>query len=588
MLLFLALHAMTAAPWRSGVVAALFAVHPLHVESVAYVAERKDVLSGCFWMLTMLAYARYAKAPSIGRYGLVGCAFALGLAAKSMLVTLPFVLLLLDLWPLGRLAPRAGEGVATTARRLVVEKMPLVGLAVLVSMVTFAAQQGGGSVAPLEDIPLGSRVANALLAYVGYVGKMLWPLHLSCFYPYPQSFDPGAVALAAVALLAASVAALALVRRRPYVAVGWFWYLGTLVPVIGLVQVGEQAMADRYTYLPLIGLFILITWGAYDLLGRFRRGSAALAAAALLVIALCAARTRVEASHWRNSIALFEHALQETAGNHVAHNNLGLALRAAGRKAEAMPHFAAAIAASPRNASAHNHLGLALRDQGRVPEAVASFRESIRLAPDYVAPHFNLGETLLASGDAGEAEAELRETVRLDPTHAGAHLQLGALLRASGRAAEAVALERRAVALRPDSAEAHGYLADSLAEAGRLEEAIAHYREALRLQPGDGDARYNLGNALARRGDLDGAIEQYRRAIALAPGHAEAHNNLGRALAMQGKVDEALAQYDEALRLAPTLAPAYYNRGTAYQRLGQSERAAADIARARELGMRVD
>jgi tetratricopeptide (TPR) repeat protein len=502
---------------------------------------------------------------------------ALGLMAKSMLVTLPCVLLLLDWWPLRRI-PRT-----VTLQRAIVEKLPLLALAGMAGAFTFVAQSRAGLVVPLAARPLGERLANAVTSYVTYAAKTFWPMTLSCFYPYPESFAVGAVVGATAVLVAVSALAISLVRSRPYVATGWFWYLGTLVPVIGIVGIGGQSMADHYTYLPLIGLFVVVSWGAWDLFERVPHREIVLGGAAVLAIGLCVAKTRVEAAYWRDSRSLFEHALAVTSRNFLAHGNLGLVLRQEGRSAEAMTQFSAALAVAPEYVEARNHLGLTQRDLGEPAKAVASFEEVLRRAPDFAPAHFNLGETLLTMGDDRRAIEEFSTTVRLAPDHVGAHLQLSRLLLQRGQAEEAVSHARQALALGPASPQALGYLADALAVSGNLDEAVTYYREALRMQPDDVDATYNLGNALARRGQMDEAIATYRRAITLAPDHAEAHNNLGRALMSQGRTEEAVSHYSEALRLAPSMAVAFYNRGMANQQLGKTESAADDLARARAL-----
>ncbi len=581
-LLFFALDAMTGALAASAFVAGLFAVHPLHVESVAYIAQRKDVLSGVFWMLTLLAYARYARAPSAARYAAVFGAFVLGLMAKPMVVTLPFVLLLLDVWPLRRVSipPRDGAQL----RRVLMEKLPLLALAALVAVVTTQAATRIGAVADLELVPFGHRVANAVLAYATYLGKTVWPASLACFYPYPKRFDTASVACAAVVLLGLTAVALASSRRRPYVTVGWLWYVGTLVPVIGLIQVGQHAMADRYTYVSLIGPFVAVTWYACELVGTDAGRRRALVVLGMLVIALCVVRARAEVAHWRDSLALFEHALAVTEGSTVVHNNLGLAYRDAKRFDDALGQFDAALRIVPTNIDALNHRGLALRDLGRTADAAASLREAIRLAPGEPAAYFNLGETLIQAGDWRGAVGPLEQVIARDPNHAGAHLQLGAASRRLGRLEEATAHARRALVLRPGWPEAEGYLADALGELGRLDEAISHYRNAIAAKPDFVDAHYNLGTVLARRGRIEEAIQEFRAALTLAPDYAEAHNNLGRAFATQGRHAEAIRAYSEAIRLRPDFAVAFANRARSYEAIGQPDLAAGGRGRAATLG----
>ncbi len=453
LLLFLILNRMTKGLWQSAFVAGLFALHPLHVESVAWVAERKDVLSTLFWMLTMGAYMHYVERPGYKRYFFVLAFFLLGFMSKPMLVTLPFVLLLLDYWPLRRVYAAAADsriGDATTApasrtkkkqksqkqpqkntpqkvavvktrslwpeiRPLLKEKIPLFVIAIIFCFVTFYAQHR--VVKTMELYPLGLRVANALISYVGYIGKMLWPVKLSIFYPYDYvTLFSWQTAAAALLLTAATYVAIRGVRHFPYLLVGWLWYLGTLVPVIGLVQVGLQSMADRYTYVPLIGIFIMIAWGAPELLNRWRYGRFALASAALGIIFACIIMTYIQIGYWRNSIALYEHAIEVTSANSWAQNNLGYALDLKGKREEAVAHFQKAISIS-NEADAHYNLGTVLASQGKLDDAINQFRESIRISPEYAKAHNNLGNAFLYQGRLDEAIASYREALRLNPDY---------------------------------------------------------------------------------------------------------------------------------------------------------------------------
>jgi Flp pilus assembly protein TadD len=484
LLLFGLLHRMTGALGRSAFVAGLFAVHPLHVESVAWVAERKDVLSTLFWMLTLWAYIEYVKRPDLRqssrrRYAAVLLFFALGLMAKQMLVTLPLVLLLLDFWPLGRvgIGPNPAGGWApardgwATAGRLVWEKLPLLALAAASSIATFVIHQRGGAVIILSAIPLQLRIENALVSYVVYIGKMLWPAGLAVLYPYPQSLSAWSVAVAFVTLTGISVAVIWAAPRRPYLPVGWFWYLGTLVPVIGLIQVGDQAIADRYTYIPLIGLFIIVAWGVPDLLVRWplRRvvlPKIALPAAACLVILACAITARGQLEYWEDSTTLWTHTLAVTTRNNIAHNNLGATLADQGKTDEAIAHYSEALRIKSDYADAHNNLGVALADQGKLDEAIAHYSEALRIKPGYSDAHSNLGIALADQGNLDEAIAQFTEALRINP----------------------------------DSAKAHNNLGVALASQGKLDEAIAQFTEALQVKPDYADARNNLELALARRG----------------------------------------------------------------------------------------
>jgi len=526
LLLFGVLLWMTGAPGRSAFVAALFAVHPLHVESVAWVAERKDVLSTLFWMLTLWAYVWYVRQPRLGRYLLLLLLFALGLMTKPMLVTLPFVLLLLDVWPLKRVAmrragsDRSGFSASRDQRsltQLVTEKLPLFGLAVLSSIVTFVVQRRGGAVGGLDAYPLTLRVGNALVAYVTYIGKMLWPTRLAAFYPYPRSLSGALVVGAIAVLIGVSAVVIRAAPRYPYLLVGWLWYLGTLVPVIGLVQVGNQAMADRYTYVPLIGLFIITAWGIPDLLARWRYRRIALPTAGALVIAACAVVARGQVQHWRSTTALWTHALGVTDENDVAHNNLGLALARQGKAADAISHYTEALRIRPTYATARTNLGAALASQGKLDEAIANYTEVLRYKPEF----------------------------------AEAHTDLGAALADKGRIEEAIAQYTEAVRLKPDFAEAHANLGVALAGQGKLDEAISEYTEALRLKPSFADVHNNLGFALASLGKVEEAIAHYTEAVRLRPDFALAHMNLALTLANQNRVDEAIREFREVLRITP-------------------------------------
>lgn len=443
---------LTGAVWRSSCVAALFALHPLHVESVAWVAERKDVLSTCFWLLTLWGYAVYVERPTPARYALVCLPYALGLLAKPMLVTLPCVLLLLDYWPLGRLR----RGPTAPARwRLLAEKLPLFALAAGSSLVTLRAQSLGEAVAPLANTPLDLRLLNALLAYVGYLEKMVWPVDLAVYYPHPGAALPRGQAMAAgLFLLALTALVLWLAARRPYLLVGWFWYLGTLVPVIGLVQVGSQAMADRYTYVPLIGIFLALVWAGGDLAlalpGRAARVGAALAVGLLLLG--CVVRTWEQLGTWHDQRTLWEHAVRVTRPDYFTHDVLGMIYYQAGEWQKAHEQFRRAVELNPTSAQARNSLGMAK----------------------------------LALGDAAGAATHLAEAVRLRPERADAHhnLALAYVLGEQPDLARAATHARQAVALKPELAAAHALLGYLLQAQGQEAEAASHYAEALRLDPG--------------------------------------------------------------------------------------------------------
>ena len=561
-LLFGLLHRMTGALGRSAFVGGLFAVHPLHVESVAWVAERKDVLSTLFGMLTLWGYIAYLRQPRLGRYLVMLLLFALGLMSKPMLVTLPFVLLLLDFWPLGRVSlgaessDRSGSAPSreqwSVRLQLAWEKLPFLALAVASSIVTFVVQQRGGAVAQLDALPLNLRVANALLSYVAYIGKMLWPTRLAVFYPYSRSLPEWEVIGAALGLIGVSVVVIGAARRYPYLPVGWLWYLGTLVPVIGLVQVGGQAMADRYTYVPFIGLFIMVSWGAADLLARWQYRSIALPITAGLALLACAIIARGQARYWRNTMALWAHALEVTSENYVAHNGLGVALVDQGRNDEAIAHYSEALRFKPNFREAHNNLGNALVSLGRSAEAIPHFSKALLLKPDSAEVHNGLGAALARQEKVTEAIHHYFEALRLKPDFADPHNNLGLALVDQGRVSEAIAHYSEALRIKPDYALAHNNLGIALANQEKVGEAVTHFSEALRIKPEYAEAHNNLGSLLAKQGRGEESIAHFSEALRIKPDYADAHDHLGRALTRQGRVDEAIAHYSEALRINPS------------------------------------
>ena len=488
LLLFLILDRTTGAVWPSAMVATLFALHPLHVESVAWVAERKDVLSTSFWILTIGAYVAWVARPSRWRYAAVVLSFAAGLAAKPMLVTLPLTLLLVDYWPLRRLGPE-------NALSRLKEKLPLFVLSAVSATVTVAVQRAGHAVGTIEVYPLGDRLANAVVSYATYVRDMVWPVNLAIFYPYPGSSVPRWQIVAGVVLLAAATTAAIRFRvRRPYAFVGWLWYLVTLVPVIGLVQVGEQARADRYTYVPLIGLFVVVAWGVFDLVRarRFSQSRATVAVAAGVLILALVARTHVQTRYWHDSVTLFEHTLRVTEHNSTAHLNLALALTDRGDYPAAVDHLDHALRIRPGWAKAHNNLGAALKLLGRKDDAVEHYETALRIDPHYADAHYNLAQALADGGEIERAIERLRLAIEAEPGMALAHYNRGTLL---------VQLER-------------------------WEEAIDHLARAVELEPDYGAARYNLGYVYYVTGDLERATTELERAASF--GYAPARSMLDR------------------------------------------------------------
>jgi tetratricopeptide (TPR) repeat protein len=640
-LLFLVLRAMTGGTgsasgtlWPSALVAALFAVHPLRAESVAWVTERKDVLSGLFFVLTLGAYASYARRPfSFARYAAVMALFALGLLSKATLVTVPCLLLLLDYWPLGRMTakkPRssiapsplgssiapsparsslsppgttggldfaeAAPGRFSVLARLLAEKIPLLLLAALASGMTIWAQSE--AIVSQQHYNLWWRLRYIPIAYLSYLVRFFWPADLAALYPRPNlDLPPWQTCGALAILLGITAASIVWAPRRPYLLVGWLWYLGMLVPVVGFLQVGVAATADRNTYLAQIGLTIALVWIAADARWTrpYLRPRWGVAAASVIVVLLaCAWR---QTTVWRNSEALWTRTLACTSRNAVAHNDLGVALTAQGRIGEAIAHFQKALEIKTDYAEAHYNLGNAAMNSGRIDEALAQFREALNIKPDYAEAHYNLGLALASRGRIDEAIAhyqraleikpnsplvhnnlgtalagrariddamlQFREALKIDPDYAEAHYNLGIALTAHGRNDEAMTHYQKALEIKADYAEAHYGLGLALARRARIDEAIDRYRKALDIKPGYAEARYNLGAALAGRGRIDEAMAQFREALKTKPDYAEAHYNLGTALAGRGRIDEAMAQFREALKIKPDYAEAHYNLGTA-------------------------
>ena len=517
LMLFAFLHRATGARWPSAFVAFLFALHPLHVESVAWVAERKDVLGAFFWFLALWAYVR-------GRHLLVLAAFCLGLMAKPMIITLPFVLLLVDMWPLGR--PRTWA--------LVRAKLPLFALSAGAAIATYLVQRGSGAVGALDAFPLGLRVENALVTYVVYMARTIWPARLAVFYPYPADVPLWQALLAGLLLAGISLAVLRSWRGRPYLAVGWLWYLGTLVPVIGLVQAGAQARADRYMYVPMVGLAIMLAWGAAEW-----RWKPVLAGAAAVA---CVAATWVQIGYWRSSETLFRHALDVTTGNYLAHHNLGVALaEEPARLPEAIAEYQAALSIKPDSARARTDLGNALsKTPGRLQEAVAQYQAAIQIEPEAAIPRNNLANTLAQiPGRLPEAISEYQAALRIEPNYAEAHNNLGsAYAQMPGRMPDAISEFETALRINPDYAQARTNLdiaraappspsdsaqleynqAVALLKTGREAEAIPHLEAALRFEPDFADAHYNLGVALSGiPGRMPEAIRHLEAALRIKP-----------------------------------------------------------------------
>jgi protein O-mannosyl-transferase len=587
-LLFLFLFRTTKALWPSALVAALFAWHPLRVESVAWAAERKDVLCACFGLLTLLTYGRYVEESNSDHsragvqspkskvaYCLALLCFALGLMAKPMLVTLPFVLLLLDGWPLQRVP--GFEWRRSPASRLLLEKGPFLALAAASCVVTFVAQQRAESVLTLQSYPLPLRIENAMISPVNYLLKTVWPVNLAIIYPLPNQIPWSQAAAAAVALALTTWLAWRRRRTQPYLLVGWLWFLGMLVPVIGLVQVGVQAMADRYTYLPQIGLFIGAAFGLSDLAARLRLKPAGLTLSAMIVLAGFLMVTAHQLRFWRDGEALFARAIAVTRDNPVAHNNLGVVLDLAHRPQEAIGHYREALRLQPDYVLAHHNLALVLAQTSQIEEAFQQFQETLRLRPDYPETHYNFGLVLLKEGQTQEAVAHFRRALEIRPGFGDARDRISeaeSRFRDLRRTNTAADRGRPITASNPGAAPPAG---NPLLQNGHVDEAIIQFQEALDSEPNNLQARNNLGIVLLQKGRLDEAETQFQRALLLQPDNPQVNNNLGLVFLKQGKVDKAIAHFQQAAEFQPGYAQAHINLGTAFLRRGQVEPAVVEF-----------
>ena len=545
-LLFLVMQRMTGAVWRSGLVAALFALHPLNVETVAWIAERKNLLCTFFQILTIWSYVIYSERPGILKYLLVVFFFILGLMSKPMIVTLPFVLLLLDYWPLNRFkllqsGNRAfifnRKGTKITANRLhlkpllylVIEKTPLFIFTGIVCLITFWAQNKSGAVVSLDALPLLTRIVNALNSYFFYIWKMIWPTHLAVLYPFP------AISLArtiGVCIILTSIFLLVIKNREkhPYLIIGWFWYLGTLAPVIGLVQTGPQSMADRYAYIPLTGLFIIIVWGINAIYRRWHCPKIYIAMPVLAVLFFFAHTSWRQTAFWKDSIALFKHAIEVSDKNYIAHNNLGVAYADGNQFNKAIKQYEKALRIKPNYLAVHNNLGTALAAQNKIDEAIRHYRTALKIKPDASGVHNNLGLALMQQGEQAKAILHYRKAIQVAPANSDLYINLGIALYQQGNLNEALGQYKKAMHLTPDNKLVYFNLGNLRLEQGQPAKAIKCYKTALLLDPSYALAHNNLGVVLYQKGMLSRAIGHFRQALKQKPDYQEARRNLKQAL----------------------------------------------------------
>ncbi len=542
LLLFLVLSRYTGSVFSSCVVAGLFALHPLHVESVAWVSERKDLLAAMFWLLCMWAYSCYALRPSAARYLLVLLMFCLGILSKPMIVTLPFVLLLLDYWPLRRWCEKEKADDVSVPQfslgKLVIEKMPLFALSALSCAITVVAQRHGGAVRSFEHYPFSVRVANALVAYVNYIGKMFWPSNLATHYLHPGDTIPlWQPVCSALFLALVCFVAWRLRKAQPSFLIGWLWYLGTLVPVIGIVQVGSQATADRYTYLPLIGVFIMLAWGVPALTAKVRFRKEILAVAAIAPLILFATLTSVQAGYWHDDESLFGRSLAVYPDNPLMHNNLGLALQRQGRSEEAVAHYEEAIRISPTYPDAYNNLGQIMSQRGMPEHAIELYNKTIELAPLNAEAHNNLGSALSILKRNDDALKHLREALRLNPDFVDARSNLGVTFMAMQRYDDALAEFSKVLELAPDHFMTLNNSGIALFRMKRYREASERFIRLLEIKPESFFAYYYLGEIALAQNRVDEALKSLDRALELLPDFEAARVAKDRALEMADTAD---------------------------------------------------
>jgi len=626
LLLFAVLRKMTGstsspqagALWPSAFVAAAFAIHPMHVESVAWIAERKDVLSTLFLLLTLAAYVSYVRRRGLIRYVLTLLLFALGLLAKPMLVTLPFLLLLLDYWPLNRFSiadPEKSEGfpglsprnffeISEGCRlsidisknrkseignwkffRLLIEKIPFLVLAAVSSVITFLAQLKSSTVAPINALPLKDRIANAFLSYTRYTGKLFWPQNLAVFYPFDaNSFAFWQVAMCVLLLIMIFILVIRFGRNRKYLPVGWFWFAGTLVPVIGLVQVGGQAYADRYTYIPYIGLFIMLAWGLPELLSKWPYRKFALGMAATMALIVTGIAANAQVSNWNNSITLFSHAIKVTHNNATAHNNLGNAYLNLGRYQDAVESFKQAIRIKPGLTEAHINLGTAYNKLGRYQDAIEAYKQAIRIKPDFAEAHCGLGASYVNLGRYQDAVESFKQAIGIKPDFVKAYQGLGTAYVNLGRYQEAIESFKQTISIKPDLTEAYINLGAAYRNLGRYQDAIETYKQAVRIKPDFTDAYVTLGVTYDKLGRYQEAIESWKQAIRIKPDFAEVYSNLGAAFYELGRYQDAIESFKQAIRIKPNYVDAHSNLGLIYLATGDKDSALEEYKILKTLG----
>jgi protein O-mannosyl-transferase len=584
LLLFMVLLKMTKAPWRSAFVSCLFALHPLHVESVAWISERKDVLSTFFMLLSLWTYSHYVTTRRPLAYFRTLVYFALGLMAKPMLVTLPFVLLLLDYWPLGRfnrdesaIKNNPCPNIHFVSRFLVIEKVPFLVLSLASCYITLYVQKASGAVA---DFPLDLRVANAVVSYLLYLRNTIYPTNLAFFYPFKSTLNLITVAVSILVLGGISFAVIKSRRCIPWFFTGWFWYLATLVPVIGIVQAGSQSMADRYTYIPLTGIFIICVWGiSYLFTGRLFRKAIVLGSA-LCILFVLSVLTSKQVGYWHDSASLFRHALVVTDQNHVAHNNLGKVFYMQKMPDSALYHFSEALKISPNYSIALYNTGYLLKQQGKTGEALPFFQKAVLSDPNYTHAYQCLGEAYELLGNNSLAMVHFRRAIALDHDYFPAWFSLSKAFLNRNALDSAIIFFDSTLVHWPTCWEAHYYLGVAYLRKTKTDSSFSHFSQAMRLNPASSNLCLEMGEELFNRGRVALAISQYSRTLRLAPESAKPYLDRAIAFTIENKLDSAVSDYQNALRLKPDWADAHFYLGQVFNRMGRRDSATIHLREA--------
>lgn len=570
LLLFFILLKSTKAPFKSGFAAALFAIHPLHVESVAWVTERKDVLSTFFGMLSILIYLGYAKHKNIYNYIFALLFFCFGLMSKPMLVTLPFLLLLMDYWPLNRIQyetalNKTNAPFFSRFNALLLEKTPFLLIALISCVITFSVQKAGGAVSALEAIPLATRILNAIVSYGAYVYKIFLPLNLAVIYPYTLEIPLWQVVSSVLLLSAVSIFSIYKAKSHPYIIVGWLWFLGSLVPVIGLVQIGAHKMADRFTYIPLIGIFIIISFGTPHLSANFKSNKRILPVLAVITLFLLSLLSFRQIGYWENSKTLFTHAVKVTRQNKVAHNNLGVALFDEKDVEKAIFHYNKALEIDPRFIYALNNMGRALYEKKDFKGATDYYKKAIDINPHFTEAQNNLAVSREKTGNFTEAYDLYKAALEKNPNNIDAYYNLGILLEKMNNIEASINHYKKALLIDPNHKDAHFNLANIYKKTGDANNAAIHYNKTIQIQPDYKEAYNNLGVLMGMQNKLDPAIRYFEKAIEIDADFADAHNNIGLTLIRKGDVSKAIFHYKEALRINPDFKNARNNLNAAKQ-----------------------